>query len=52
MYIDFDYYPRYCGRISTIFERNVNEDIQCDHGYTYSSGKNNCENVLIGKVGK
>ena len=39
IYIDFDEYPPYSGRISEIFEKNVNEDIQCVHGYTYSSGK-------------
>ena len=39
MYIDFDDYPPYSGRISAIFEKYVNENIQCDHGYAYSSGK-------------
>ena len=39
MYIDFVEYPPYSGRTSAIFEKNVNESIQCDHGYTYSSGK-------------
>ena len=39
MYIDFDEYPRYSGRNSEIIEKNVNENIQCDHGYAYSSGK-------------
>ena len=39
MYIDFDEYPPYSGRISEIFEKNVNEDIKCVHGYAYSSGK-------------
>ena len=39
MYIDFDEYPRYIGRNSESFEKSVNENIQCDHGYAYSSGK-------------
>ena len=39
IYIDFDEYPRYIGRTSAFFERNVNESIQCDHIYAYSSGK-------------
>ena len=39
MYIDFDEYPPYSGRISEIFEKNVNENIQCVHGYSYSSVK-------------
>ena len=39
MYIDFDEYPCYSGRNSEIFEKNVNESIQCVHGYAYSSGK-------------
>ena len=39
MYIDFDEYPPYSGRISEIFEKNVNENIQCVHGYAYSSHK-------------
>ena len=39
MYIDFDEYPRYSGRNSEIFEKNVDENIQCVRGYAYSSGK-------------
>ena len=39
MYIDFDEYPPYSGRIYEIFETNVNANIQCDHGYAYSSSK-------------
>ena len=39
MYIDFDEYPHYSGRISEIFEKYVNENIHCVHGYSYSSGK-------------
>ena len=38
-YIDFDEYPPYSGIISETFENNVNENIQCVHGYAYSSGK-------------
>ena len=38
IYIDSDEYLPYSGRISEIFE-NVNENIQCDHGYAYSSEK-------------
>ena len=33
------YYPRYSGRNSESFEKHVNENIQCVHGYAYSSGK-------------
>ena len=39
MYIDFDEYPPYSGKNSENFEKNVNENIQCVHGYAYSSGK-------------
>ena len=39
MYIDFDEYPRFSGRNSEIFEKNVNENIQCVHGYAYYPGK-------------
>ena len=39
MYIDFDEHSPYGGRNSEIFETNVNENIQCVHGYEYSSGK-------------
>ena len=39
IYIYFDEYPRYSGSKSEIFEKNVNENIQCVHGYIYSSGK-------------
>ena len=46
MYIDFDDYPRYCSR-NKIFEINVNESIQCDHGYAYSSGKKQFTHGLI-----
>ena len=38
MYVDFDEYPGYSGRISAIIETNVNENIPCDHGSAYSSG--------------
>ena len=38
MYIGFGEYPRYSGRTAALFEKNVNESIQCDHGYTYYSG--------------
>ena len=37
MSIDFDEYHSYSGRTSAIFEKNVNESIQCDHGYGYYS---------------
>ena len=36
MYIDYDEYPGYSGGTSTIFEKNVNESIQCNNGYAYS----------------
>ena len=39
IYIYFDEYPRYTGRTSNIFETNINDSIQCDHGYDYSSRK-------------
>ena len=39
MYIDFDEYPRYSGRNSEIFDKKVNENIQCVHVYVYYSGK-------------
>ena len=39
MYIDFDEYPPYSGRNEKIAENNVNENVQCVHGYAYSSGK-------------
>ena len=41
MYIDFDEYPHYSGRNSAIFEKYVNENIKCEHGYAYYSGKRN-----------
>ena len=41
MYIDFDEYPRYSARNSELFELYVNENIKCEHGYAYSSGKHN-----------
>ena len=39
MYINFDEYPPYSGRISEIFDTNVNANIQCDRGCAYSSRK-------------
>ena len=39
MFIDFDEYPHYSGRESTIFEKHVNEDIKCEHCYVYSTGQ-------------
>ena len=41
IYIDFDEYPRYSGRNSEIFGNYVNENIKCEHGYAYPSGKHN-----------
>ena len=41
MYIAFDEYPHYSSRKSAIFEKYVNENIKCEHGYAYSSGKHN-----------
>ena len=46
IYIDFDEYSRYSGRISNKI-KNVNENIQYDHGYTYSSGKKHCAHGLM-----
>ena len=37
MHIDIEDYPPYSGRNCEIFEKNVNENIQCVHGYAYSS---------------
>ena len=39
MYIDFDEYPRNSDGNSENFEKKVNANIQCVHGYAYSSGK-------------
>ena len=39
MYIDFDGCPPYSVSISEHFEANVNANIQCDHGYAYSTIK-------------
>ena len=39
MFIDSDEYPHYSGRESTIFEKDVNKDIKCEHGYAYSAGQ-------------
>ena len=52
MYIAFDVYPPYIGRISEIIEENVNENIECVHGYAYSSGKQKCAHGLMRKVGE
>ena len=42
MYIHFDEYLPYISRFSECFgEINVNENVQCVHGYAYSSGKHN-----------
>ena len=41
MYIDFDEYPHYSGRSSAISEKYMNENIKCEHGYEYHSGKRN-----------
>ena len=41
MYIDLDEYPHYIGRNYEICEKYVNENIKCEHGYAYSSGKRN-----------
>ena len=51
MYIDFDEYPCYSGRNSEIFEKHSNENIQCVHGYTYSSGKIKCAQGVMRTVG-
>ena len=42
MYIDFDDYSPYSAIISEIFETNINDNIQFDHGYAH---------VLMRKVG-
>ena len=41
MYINFDYYPPSGDSISEIFVTNINDHIQCDHGYPYSKIKGN-----------
>ena len=51
MYIDFYKYPRYSGRTS-IFSKNINESIQCDHGYPYYSGNFLGAHELIRRVGQ
>ena len=38
MYIDFDEYPPYSGRIYDFFDF-FNENMKCIHGYAYYSGK-------------
>ena len=50
MYIDFDEYPPFSGRIYEIFENNGSEKIQCVHGYAYSSGKQKYAHGLQRKV--
>ena len=35
MYVDFYEYPTYSGKTYEIFEKNVNENIQCVHCYAY-----------------
>ena len=35
MHIDFYGYPPYIGRNFEFFEKNVNENIQCVHGYIF-----------------
>ena len=35
MYIDFDEYPHYSATNYAIFEEYVNENIKCEHGYSY-----------------
>ena len=51
-YIDFDEYPRYSGRNSEMFEKNVNENSQCDYGFAYSSDKQKFAHGLMRTVGK
>ena len=51
MYINFGEYSRYNGRTFAISEKNVNESIQCDHVYAYSSGKK-IAHGLISKFGQ
>ena len=51
MYSDFDEYPCFSGRNNEMFEKNVNENIQCVHGYDYSSGKHKCAHGLMRTVG-
>ena len=41
MYLDFDEYPPCSGAISETFETNINDHIQCDHGFPYSTTKGN-----------
>ena len=51
MYIFFDEYSRYSGRISEIKEF-LNGNIQCNHGYAYYSDRKNCAHGLMRLVGK
>ena len=46
MYIEFDNYPPYSGAISKNVERHINANIQCDHGYPYSTIKSTKGNML------
>ena len=39
MYIDFYELPPYSGRKSENFDKKFDENIECVHGYAYSSGK-------------
>ena len=41
MYIDFDECIHYIGINYAIIEKHVNEDIKCEHGYTYYAGQRN-----------
>ena len=41
MYIYFEEYENCSCRNSAIFEKHVNEDIKCEHGYVYSAGQRN-----------
>ena len=39
MYIKFDEYPPFNGAIPEMFETIMSANIQCYHGYTYSSSR-------------
>ena len=47
MYIGFDECPLCNGATSEMFETNVNANVQCDHGYAYSSNKDKpCTRII------
>ena len=52
MYIDFDEYPCYSGRISTIFEKMLMKTFNVIMVLLILQSKNNCAHRLMRKVGQ